>query len=172
MGLIKIAIIIAIIMVIMTAVTGGRFLEIIIPNSPEFWGQFYCKVGGYIVNPTIDLNGVDFPLPSTDNLVVGLAVSLLLLRFWFKKFQSKRRMIIAFLVTLIVVMYLYTGVGLIMVNIAEVEYGLTSCGEEIDLGIITIQYDWFQPLLYLGVGMMVVGVAIALYKAYFWQGNQ
>jgi len=165
----KVLIIVAVFLVIQgiaIQVGVGSILNIFIPNTDLIIGKALCVSGGFILNPMVKVGGYSVPLPTTDNFVFAtLGVGLLTILF-FRKIKSKNKAIIAILLSLVILMYVYSAVGYILLHFANTMYGQENCAEEIDLGLFTFEFNWLEPILLFGVFFMIISVFGLIYSVW------
>jgi hypothetical protein len=147
----KTILIVAIVFIIlMQALTAGIFLERILPGWQEIFGQTLCNVGGFVLQPIWEVGPLKIPLPTSDDVLVGTFFASAIGWLWIRRTQwAFKRKLIAFIILMAAGMYIYKGVGMILLWYAEVVYGKTGCVDKLTLGPLGISYEIFDPLFLL-----------------------
>jgi hypothetical protein len=174
MGIKLIIILIAAVFLTLVGITGGAFLEAILPGSEEVVGHFLCWLGGFLVNPVLDFGWIQLPIPQADDIIVALLISTPLVVFFYKnRERTWLRVFITWMVIVALVLVAYKGVGLVMVGMAEGQYGMSECLDTISIGgEEIIQYEWYSPLYVLGLLMAIIGVLGGAWKLRKWHKGE
>jgi len=166
-----IIVIAAVALLTLQGITNGAFLEFLLPGWNGMLGQGLCIAGGYMVQPVWDFGWAKIPIPVTDDWVVGTLFASAISWLYIKRTGwSFRRKILAFVLALLTGMVIYKIIGLFVLYIAEVQYGLTGCIGEFTVGPLTIQWDWYEPLHIFAV-ILGIGAAIAAIMAFKKRGD-
>lgn len=172
MGLKIIIILVAVVLLALIGMTGGAFLDLILPNSQGVIGHGLCFSGGFIVNPLFDVSGIQIPLPQADDIIISLFITMPVL-FYFFRGQSWKRILIIFFVFMVLILIGYKLLGLMLVGIAEQSYGMTDCINTISIGgLPIIQYSWFSPLFVLGFIFALIALFAGIIKLHRWKNSR
>jgi len=166
-GLKIIATVVILFFLLLQGITGGQFLNWFVPDSDLIIGKSLCWAGGFIANPLMETPIGKVPLPVTDNFIFASFCTMLLLWLFFRRMKSMKRILLAVAISMIVLMFLWSYLGVLMVYFAETTYGQSNCIEVIDLGFVNIEFAWFTPFLMIGVGMALISLFAMLYR--FWR---
>lgn len=148
---------------VLAGITGGVFIERLLPGSGGLQGNTVCFFAGFLYNPVIDIGGVNVPIPQLDDAAFGFIIAFAVVKFFMMK-SSFRRKVLAFLIILAISLIIYKLVGLYLLSLAENIYGLTDCLESINLGIFVFNYDWLDPLYTLGFIFVFVAIIGGIWK--------
>lgn len=172
MGLKLIVLIAVVLFLTLMGLTGGAFLDVVLPNSGAVIGHGMCWIGGYIVQPVFDVGGMQLPLPVHDDIAVGLFVTMPVLLIFFRK-RSWKQILIAFFIILFAVFIAYKLIGLTMVSIAENTYGMQNCVGEVSIrGQRLFDYGWYEPLFLIGLGLALFSLIAGVWKIYKWKNSR
>lgn len=154
--------------IIIDTVSQGRIGELIrkyiFPHREQIIGNFLCKVGGFIVQPVI--KGTTVPYPSgVDDVAVPIAMTMFITWLFLKRaIKSWKWLLFSIIITWVISFFIYKGVGLLMVFIAETQYGMENCVEILDLGLIELPYEKFNPIYILGTLFAAYAFIAFLYE--------
>lgn len=146
--------------------TGGLFLNTVVPGWQGIAGQGLCIAGGYMVQPIWDVGWAKIPVPVTDDWIFGAFFASLIGWLVIKRTAwTFRRKMITLVVALLVGMLIYKVLGLFVLYMAEVQYGMSNCIGQFQVGPILVEWEWFEPLHLLGV-ILGIGAVIAAILAF------
>ena len=151
------------VILLLQGITNGAFLSMIIPGWEEMLGHFFCIAGGFIVQPVWDLGWMKLPLPTHDDLLVGLILGSIITWLILKRVEWKFwKKLVVWLVTVAIGIYLYKAIGLIFLYWAEVTYGLSGCIGEFTVGPFGIRWEWFDFLFWIMLFFTLAGAITAV----------
>ena len=166
---------IAVFILLAQGVSGGLFLNMLMPGWEGMLGHVFCIAGGYIVQPVWDFGWAKIPIPVTDDYAAGLLIaSLFSWAFIRRTAWSFRRKLAVFTLFFVAGMALYKGIGLLILYWAEVNYGMSNCIGEFAVGPVMIEWAWFSPLFYVMIlfGLLAAVSAVLAFKKRGGGGGQ
>jgi hypothetical protein len=157
---------IAVFILTLQGVTQGAFLDMIMPGWHGQLGHVLCIAGGYIVQPVWDFGFAKIPIPVGDDLAAGLLVAGIAGWFIKRTAWTLKRKLIATAIFFTVGMVVYKAVGLVILWYAEVQYGMSDCIGQFQLGPIIVEWAWYSSLYFfmIIVGSISVITAVLAYK--------
>jgi hypothetical protein len=151
--------------------TGGMFLNTILPGWQGMTGHVLCVAGGYIVQPVWDFGFAKIPIPVGDDLAAGLIIASAISWLFIKRMDwTFKRKVIAFAIAYGLGMAAYKALGLFILYLAEVQYGMTNCIGQFQLGPVIVEWAWFSPLFLIMIVAGIISASMAI-MAYTKKGG-
>jgi len=159
-------IIISVILVTIHFLTQGALFALALPNYEYITGKAVCVFGGFIVHPVFDIFGFLVPLPAIDDVFLATAVTTFLAIRVFKSIASKKKKLLAIIISFVSIIYVYKLFGYILIYTAEKYMGQTDCLEVIDLGFVGIKFSWYDPLFLIMTFFALIIFVVSVYKIF------